>query len=235
MRSRPWALTLLALALAGCRDVAAPARSAPSRDLELLTSLPLALGEGFTLDAPNHPLMQQLERTYAVRLVDGPEQLRAGGLLLAVQPQALTAERLVALDRWVRRGGRLLLLADPRFVWDSSRPLGDKFRPPFAYQDTGLLRHWGLTLAPGEDGPTLRRLGGMDVVTGSPGTLQAVTGSRCKVESAGLAARCAIGLGRVVVIADADLVQVGVPGELDGPTERNHRAIAAELGQLAAP
>jgi hypothetical protein len=169
-----------------------------------------------------------------VRLVDGPEQLRAGGLLLAVQPQALTAERLVALDRWMRRGGRLLLLADPRFVWDSSRPLGDKARPPFAFQDTGLLRHWGLLLAPGEDGPALRQLGGMEVMTGSPGTLHAAAGSRCTVESAGLVARCAIERGTVVVVADADLVQVGVPGGLDGPTERNHPAVAAELAQLAA-
>jgi hypothetical protein len=224
---------LLALALAGCRDEAAPTRSAPSSELALLTSLPLALSEGFTLDAPNHPLMDRLERSYSVRLVDGPEQLRPGGLLLAVQPQALTAERLVALDGWVRRGGRLLLLADPRFVWESSRPLGDKARPPFAYQDTGLLRHWGLTLAPGEDGPALRQLGGTEIVTGAPGTLQAGARSRCKVESGGLVARCAIARGTVVVVADADLVQVGVPGGLDGPTERNHQAVAAELGQLA--
>lgn len=234
MKARPWAVAVLALALVGCRDEATPTRSAPSRDLALLTSLPLALGEGFTLDAPNHPLMDELERSYSVRLVDGPEQLRAGGLLLAVQPQALTAERLVALDRWVRRGGRLLLLADPQFVWESSRPLGDKARPPFAYQDTGLLRHWGLTLAAGEDGPALRQLGGMEVVTGAPGSLQAAAGSRCKVESAGLVARCAIGRGTGVVVADADLVQVGVPGGLDGPTDRNHQAVASELGQLGA-
>ena len=234
MRSRPWAVPLLALALAGCGDEAAPARLAPSPDLALLTSLPLALGEGFTLDAPNHPLMDQLERSYSVRLIDGPEQLRAGGLMLAVQPQALTAERLVALDRWVRRGGRLLLLADSRFVWESSRALGDKARPPFAYQDTGLLRHWGLTLAPGADGPALRQLGGMEVLTGSPGTLEAADGSGCKVESADPVARCAMGRGTVVVVADADLVQVGVPGGLDGPTEQKHQAVAAELGQLAA-
>ncbi|WP_294173727.1 hypothetical protein [uncultured Sphingomonas sp.] len=234
MKARPWAVLLLALVLGGCREEAAPARSAPSRDLALLTSLPLALGEGFTLDAPSHPLMDELERVFSVRLVDGPEQLRAGGLLLAVQPQALTAERLVALDRWVRRGGRLLLLADPRFVWESSRPLGDKARPPFAYQDTGLLGHWGLTLARGEDGPVLRQLGGMEVVTGSPGSLEAAEGSRCEVESAGLVARCAIGRGMAVVVADADLVQMGVPGGLDGPTEGNYQAVAVELGRLAA-
>jgi hypothetical protein len=65
-------------------------------------------------------------------------------LLLAAQPQALTAERLVALDKWVRDGGRLVLLADPLLRFDSSRPLGDRFRPPLRYPDTGLLAHWGL-------------------------------------------------------------------------------------------
>ena len=58
-----------------------------------------------------------------------------GGLLLAAQPQALTAERLVALDDWVRAGGRLVLLADPSLRWESSRPLGDRFRPPYAFPD----------------------------------------------------------------------------------------------------
>nr|WP_294168486.1 DUF4350 domain-containing protein [uncultured Sphingomonas sp.] len=233
MSWRAWTAPVLALVLAACRDEPAPARTSPPQEVALLTSLPLALGEGFTLDAPKHPLLSQLERDYRVRLIDGPEQLPPGGLLLAVQPQALTAERLVALDRWVRAGGRTLLLADPRFTWDSSQPLGDKFRPPFAYQDTGLLHHWGLTLAAGEGGPALRQLGGTEVLTGSPGVLSAGRGSRCRVSGDGLVARCRLGRGEVAVVADADLVQVGVPGGLDGPVERNHQAITAELRGLA--
>lgn len=230
---------LLALLTTACREQDSPPSQNPQpverkQGLALLTSLPLAFAEGFSLDAPPHPAMQRLERDFSVRLVDGPEDLAEGGLLLAAQPQALTAERLVALDDWVRKGGRILLLADPRLVWESERPLGDRLRPPMAYPDTGLLRHWGLLLeAPEEGGPAVRRLGGMDVLTGSPGTLTAEKDSSCEVAPDGLVARCDLGKGQAVVVADADFVQAGVRGGLDGPTERNHDALVAELGTLA--
>lgn len=218
--------------VAGCRNDLAPAQAGALPEVALLTSLPIAFSQDFALDAPKHPLMMRLEQEYRVRLVDGPEQLQPGGLLLAVQPQALTAERLVALDRWVRAGGRMLLLADPRFVWDSGRPLGERSRPPFAYQDTGLLAHWGLALSVGQDGPAVRQLGGAEVLTGSPGALSAQPRSSCEVSRDELVARCRIGQGTAVVVADADLVQVDVPGGLDGPTAQNHPAIVAQLRAL---
>ena len=229
---------LAALLAIGCRE------QAPSNEvqepvevkqaLSLLTSLPLAFAEGFSLDAPPHPAMQRLERDFDVTLLDGPEQAPEGGLLLAAQPQALTAERLVALDGWVRRGGRLLLLADPQLTWESQRPLGDRFRPPFAFPDTGLLKHWGLRLeAPAEAGPAIRMLGGREVLTGSPGRLHLTSKSSvCTTGADALVARCRIGKGRVIVVADADFVQAGVPGGLDGPTQHNFDALAAELTSL---
>ena len=51
----------------------------------------------------------------------------------------------------MRAGGRLVLLADPVLRFDSERPLGDRFRPPLRYPDTGLLAHWGLRLDDGID------------------------------------------------------------------------------------
>ena len=226
---------MLALMLLACREQ--PARSGPAGSakprLGLLTSLPLLFGEGFGLDAAKHPLMERLERDYDVRLIDGPEELDRNGLLLAVQPQALTAERLVALDQWVRAGGRLVLLADPRFTWESGRPLSDKGRPPFAYPDTGLLRHWGLKLmVDGQDGPAVRKLGGAEILTGSPGALEAIDGGPCQVSADALVARCSLGRGRAVVIADADFVQAGAAGGPDGPTGSNHDALATELQAL---
>ncbi|WP_205479113.1 Gldg family protein [Sphingomonas arenae] len=226
---------LVALLVLGCREE--PARTPPSdttkADLALLTSLPLALAEGFRLDAPPHPAMQRLERDYRVTLVDGPEQLAPGGLLLAIQPQALTAERLVALDQWIRSGGRLLLLADPRLSWESSLSLGDRRRPPFEFPDTGLLDHWGLTLnGPEPDGPVERTLGGTNILAASPGTLSAEQGSPCTISEDRFVARCRLGEGRAVIVADADLVQVDVPGGLDGPTDANLDALAAELKAL---
>lgn len=226
---------LVALLTVACRETNTPP-AGPSTDkpsVALLTSLPLMFGEGFTLDAPPHPAMQRLERDFAVTPIDGPEQLPPRGVLLAAQPQALTAERLVALDKWVRDGGRMLLLADPQLAWESERPLGDALRPPFAYPDTGLLEHWGLRLtSPDESGPAVRQLGGEEVLTSSPGRLTRVGRSSCTVAPDGLVARCTVGKGRAVVIADADFIQVGVPGGLDGPTERNLDALAAELSAL---
>ncbi len=222
-----------ALALAACREQAAPAEAEARSELSLLTSLPLVFGEGFALDTPKHPALAALEKSYTVRLVDGPEQLRPGGLLLAVQPQALTAERLVALDRWVRGGGRILLLADPRFTWESSRPLGDRFRPPYAFPDTGLLQHWGLRLTVDDTatGPAPRQLGGQAVPTASPGQLSSVAGA-CSVTADRLLAHCRVGKGYATVVADADFLQVGTQGGIEGQADISTSALLAELDAL---
>ena len=232
------AAALLALLTVGCRDQpqtgerAGSGRSNPQ--LALLTSLPLAFPETLSLDAPAHPAMKRLEADFEITLLDGPEQAPERGLMLAAQPQALTAERLVALDSWVRRGGRIVLLADPQLSWDSQRPLGDRLRPPFAFPDTGLLAHWGLRLeAPEQGGPATRQLGGMQVLTASPGRLHGEKGGACQVSEDGLVARCSIGEGRAVVVADADFIQAGTAGGLDGPIEHNIAALVAELNGLA--
>ena len=174
-----------------------PAPRAP--ELHLITSLPLLFSEQFALEAEPPAVIRLLEQHYRLTAIDLPSQLPPRATLLMVQPRALPAEELVALDRWARRGGRLLLLADPRLEWPSERPLGDKLRPPPMYADTGLLAHWGLRLdSPKRAGPVT--IG--DVTYGSPGTLVA-TGRDCAVDQ-GIAARCRIGRGKATVIADAD-------------------------------
>ena len=199
------------LALAGCQERAQPAAQGSGKPgLALLTSLPIAFGESFTLDAPKSPLLARLEERFTVIPVDGPEPLEKGGLLLAIQPQALTAERLADLDRWVRDGGRLLLLADPELAFESSRPLGDRFRPPYRYPDTGLLKHWGVTLStPGTD-PTRE----FELALAPAYSVQSRTvsyfilhGGTCRgIEPGGNTGtvRCPIGKGAVILVADAD-------------------------------
>jgi hypothetical protein len=124
-------------------------------------------------------------------------------LLLAAQPSAQPAEDLVALDQWVRRGGHLLLLADPMLEWHSQRPLGDPLRPAAAFADTGLLAHWGLRLdAPDRRGPVEMKIDGRRVLVASPGRL--VGG--CPIEADGLVAHCRIGRGKITIIADADFL-----------------------------
>ena len=121
------------------------------------------------------------------------------------EPRVLVVELedLVALDRWVRDGGRLLLLADPMLEWPSKRPLGDPLRPPPMFADTGLLAHWGLRLdAPEEPGKATREFGARTVETMSPGTLY----GRCAIGRDGFVAHCRIGKGKATVVADADLL-----------------------------
>ena len=197
--------------------------------LLLLTSLPLVFGEDFALDAGGSPALTALEKDFRVIpiSVTSKTDLAKGRLLLLAHPLAQTSENLVALDRWVREGGKVLLLADPLLEWPSERPLGDPFRPPPMFADTGLLGHWGLRLdAPDERGPQMRKLGGKDVMTASPGLLN----GSCEISPDRLVARCRIGKGAATIVADADLLDVE---HLDGPIDKNLDGLVEELATLA--
>jgi|SRR6185369_7731815 hypothetical protein len=200
-------------------------------NLLLLTSLPLIFGEQFSLQGGGSPALAALETRYRVVpiSVTGPADLARGQLLLMAHPAAQSAEDLVALDDWVRRGGHLLLLADPMLEWPSSRPLGDPLRPPLMFMDTGLLSHWGLRLdAPDERGQALRKLGGYDVEVVSPGRL--VGG--CEIASDAMVAGCRIGKGRAIVVADADFLDTARLGK---PAQHNLDGLLGELAGLERP
>ena len=229
---------LLGLAALAAWGIARPDRTAPPEQewrptLALLTSLPLIFGESFGLEGGGSPALRLLEEHYQVRPIGVADAGSLGRqrLLLMAHPRAQPAEVLVELDQWVRQGGRLLLLADPRLDWASQRPLGDKLRPPPAFADTGLLKHWGLALTgPYPEGPTTRDVGSRQILSSSPGKL--ASSGECKVEADGLIARCAIGKGRVAVIADADFLNVEGPAALDGPTDNNLDLLIDELARL---
>jgi len=199
--------------------------------LLLLTSLPLVFGEQFSLQGSGTLALAALETRYRVVpiSVSGPADLARGRLLLMAHPGAQPAEDLVALDDWVRRGGRLLLLADPMLEWPSSRPLGDPLRPPLMFGDTGLLAHWGLRLdAPDERGPAFRKIGGYEIEAVSPGRL--VGG--CEIASDAAVARCRIGKGRAIVVADADFLDTA---RLGTPAQHNLDGLLGELAALERP
>jgi hypothetical protein len=218
----------LALVGRGREDGIGPKPEAQRPPLMLLTSLPLIFSEGFTLHEGGSKALAAIEARYRVVPIATTDaaSLKQARLLLLAHPLAQPAETLVDLDQWVRGGGRVLLLADPRLEWPSERPLGDKLRPPPAFADTGLLAHWGLRLdAPDEAGPRQLQLGSRPIIAWSPGVL---SGSS-RIGEAGFVARCRIGKGQAIVVADADFLNVDL---LDGPTENNLDALVAELAAL---
>ena len=195
---------LAAWAIAGTSDKLGERPEGERPALAVLTSLPLIVGEEFGLESGGSPALTRLEQRYKVMpiaVADRPS-LKGMGLLLMAHPRAQPAEVLVELDQWVRGGGKLLLLADPKLDWPSERPLGDRLRPQPAFADTGLLAHWGLQLT----GPEA----GSDVTSG-----QLKSSGSCVVAGDGMIARCPIGRGWTTVIADADFLNVE-DSEADG-------------------
>lgn len=204
------AVLVLALAPGRHRIAYGPRPAGERPELLLLTSLPIVFPEGFNLDAKASPVLEALQTRYRVvpiGLADR-DSLRGHQLLLMIQPRAQPAEVLVQLDQWVRGGGRVVLLADPALQWPSERALGDPIRPPPGFADTGLLGHWGLRLdAPDVLGPASAKAQGLDISSASPGRLVS-TSSTCRTIGSGLVARCRIGTGEAIVVADADFIDV---------------------------
>jgi hypothetical protein len=222
-------VALLGIGVAGLW-VSGAARQPPAQRpaLLLLTSLPLVFGEDFSLNGGS-PVLKSLQANYHVLPISvaSRDELAKGRLLLMAQPPAQTAENLIALDEWVRRGGCLILFADPLLEWPSKRPLGDVLRPPPMFADTGLLAHWGLRLdSPDERGRATRSLAGHKIETVSPGVLY----GGCEISADRLVADCRIGKGRAVIVADADLLSAELLGSA-APT--NLAAVTQELALLA--
>ena len=225
------AVLLLAGALAWSRsDRGFPPRPEAQRPpLMLVTTLPLIFPEELSFKAIDSPAILVVEHRYRIIPIGITDaaQLRQARMLFMAHPLAQPAEALVDLDQWVRGGGRLLLLADPKLDWPSKRALGDVLRPPPSFADTGLLAHWGLRLeAPAENGLVKRELGGFSILTSSPGQLH---GGACDIGKAGFVAHCRIGKGKATIVADADFLRLF---DGDGQGADNANGLLAELSAL---
>jgi hypothetical protein len=222
--ARLWlmALGVIAVLAAGAFALLGPRATVPAErpGLGLFTSLPILWNEAPDIAAqlaspgPPHWARGELEARYRVEPLDvlaPPATLR---LLVIAQPRPLAPEENVALDAWVRGGGRVLLLADPLLTWESRFALGDRRRPQDAVLLSPILARWGLELRFDEDQAEGEHdLGGLPV--NLPGVLAARPGgfeSRCVIEHSGLVADCAIGKGHATIVADAALLE---PGEAE--------------------
>ena len=190
------------------------AQPGPRPPLLLMTALPLVWGEGGAFDPASRPSesFRALDREFEVRPIDAiePRTLAGARLMLLAQPRLLAPEELVALDGWVRTGGRVLVLADPRLAWAREWTAGDVLRPPERSLLAPLLDHWGLTLSPSEDAGLFEDAlgpadGGRRLVLRAAGSL-AAAGGQCRRAERFYLARCRIGHGEALVLADADLL-----------------------------
>ena len=218
----------LALLLAACGSRAAE-EPEPKPRLGLMSSLPIlwqnndafaALAE--KADAPQHWAVTAIEQDYQLRPLDAltPESLSGIDRLLLAQPRILAPIENVALDEWVREGGEVLVMADPRLVGDYDFALGDPRRPLESAMLSPILARWGLELTVDpEVGLATVSLGNAEMAVAAPGAfrLTAADGSRCTLSHQGLIAQCTIGKGRAVLLADATLVEDPVGG--DGSAE----------------
>lgn len=146
---------------------------------------------------------------------DGSLPLPQGYVLVLAQPRPLTPQENVALDDWVRAGGRVLLFADPMLTAHSIFALGDARRPQDMAMLSPILGRWGLLLEFDEaqkPGERLAELREGAVPVNLPGRFRTPQKAgkeavRCSLEAAGLMADCRVGSGRVVALADAALLE----------------------------
>lgn len=219
---RVLAAALLILA-SGCRDAAPAAVPEHRPALGLMGTIPLywgeqaAFGDALSGNTTPHWARAQLEAGYTLHPLDtlSEDSLAEFDFLLLAQPRALSGPENVALDAWVRAGGRLLLFADPLLTGESRFAIGDRRRPQDVILLSPILGHWGLQLQFDDS-----RREGFALVDGRipvnlPGTF--VADGDCSVESGGVLARCAIGEGRVLALADAALLDLYEPHPAAAP------------------
>lgn len=209
------ALAIAASSWAIWRDYRTSSNPAERPALGLFTSLPIWWGESDSIaqmlaEPPKpHWAREWLEQRYRVAPLDtlGGDPLPQ--LLLIAQPRALAPQENVALDNWVRHGGRVLLFADPMLTWHSRFAIGDKRRPQDVVLLSPILSRWGLELR-FDEGQTssAREIAGLPVnLAGSLALTGNGHNANCRLFAEGLVAQCEIGKGRATIVADAAMLE----------------------------
>lgn len=208
----------------------------------LMSSLPLVHGDGVDMAAilagqsKPHPLHEELNAAHDLVVADAIDEdvLTDADLAILVQPRALPPEALVALDDYVRRGGRLLLFTDPMLEWHGGRGIGDPLGPQRTGLLSPLLGHWGLVLVDPE--LELVRLKPSGAVLVHPGFFTPAQGNTgdgaCRIEAEGHVAQCRPGQGRATLVGDADLLDPAMIRESGDSVHANRRFVSALIGDL---
>lgn len=177
--------------------------------IAILTALPLIWGEGDATELLNggtgrSATLKALDGEFSIRAIDTLSVKTLGqDIVVIAQPRRFAPEELVAFDRWLRKGGRALIFADPELVWPSRYAPGDVRRaPPVTLLDP-LFKHWGVVLGDSDRGETMAQAGALKIATASAGSWAG--SKRCSAPDP-LVLDCRIGKGRVILVGDADML-----------------------------
>lgn len=189
----------------------------PDCRIGLFTSLPILWTEAAALDElvdtkdEPHWARAVLEDRGTVVPFDTLLHVANVDMLVIAQPRPLTPEENVALDAWLRGGGKLLLFADPMLTEDSAFSLGDRRRPQDVVLISPILARWGLALRFDDEQPLGERESAGELLpVNLPGEFTLVGGGHdtaCAIGQNSLIARCRVGKGRVILVADAALLE----------------------------
>lgn len=207
-------------------------RGATDETIGLQTSLPIVWRETsgvsdlLVTEGPSHWALKVLRRLGDIVPLDtldgarGVAALPNQSLLVLAQPRVLSPGDNVALDDWVRAGGHVLLFADPMLTAESHYPLGDPRRPQDVALLSPILARWGLELVYDEDQPRAERIvtwRDVALPVDLRGSWDAL-GRDCAIEAEALIARCRIGAGEVLAVADAAVLDDShEPGDSSSP------------------
>ena len=210
----------------------------------LMTSLPIIWSESYDLadhlgaEETEHWALAILQRGGPIALVDslvtdeGDATLAPDDVLVLVQPYPLSPPENVALDDWVRSGGRVLLFADPMLTRESIFALGDRRRPQDVVLLSPILARWGLDLRfdPGQPGGQRSiDFDGQAMPVNLHGEFVARGGaSACSIEFGGILADCRIGKGQLVAVADAAIWEESAPPD----SQERRRVLSTLLDRL---
>lgn len=220
--------TVIAVALLGLSPActASPASSTEDEaglpELGLMGTIPIYWGESGSVnqllagEGSEHWARAKLEASYRLEPLDALTAANLADLhyLLLAQPRALSGSENVALDAWVRDGGQLLLFADPMMTGESQFPIGDRRRPQDVILLSPILARWGLQLQFDEAQPAgFALLDGAEPIPVNLAGHFALTAGQadCSVGAGGVLARCAIGRGQAIVLADAAVLDLYDP------------------------
>lgn len=132
--------------------------------------------------------------------------------LAVIQPRGLSPADNVALDNWVRAGGRLLIVLDPMLTGHYEFPIGDPRRPSDVALVPPVIARWGLEIVQDDTISAEPRLVSIDrrsITVEVFGQIRPIDNADpgCNFTSGGEAAWCSVGNGRVTVLADAAIFE----------------------------